>query len=48
MGIARARRVIADIERAEEDVRRLAGHTGGVIRLCTQCALRVTTGSGPC
>lgn len=32
-----ARRVIADIERAEEDVRRLAGNSDGVIRLCTQC-----------
>ena len=32
-----ARRVIADLERAEEDVRRLAGHTDGVIRVCTQC-----------
>jgi LysR family transcriptional regulator for metE and metH len=32
-----ARRVIADIERAEEDVRRLAGNTDGVIRMCTQC-----------
>ncbi len=32
-----ARRVIADIERAEEDVRRLAGNTDGVIRVCTQC-----------
>ena len=32
-----ARRVIADIERAEEDVRRLAGNSEGVIRMCTQC-----------
>ena len=32
-----ARRVIADVERAEEDVRRLAGNTDGVIRVCTQC-----------
>src|SRR2546423_14740702 len=32
-----ARRGIADIERAEEDVRRLAGHTHGGIRGCTQC-----------
>ncbi len=32
-----ARRVIGDIARAEEDVRRLAGHTDGIIRVCTQC-----------
>jgi LysR family transcriptional regulator for metE and metH len=32
-----ARRVLADLERAEEDIRRLAGHVDGVIRVCTQC-----------
>jgi LysR family transcriptional regulator for metE and metH len=32
-----ARRVIGDIARAEEDVRRLAGHSDGIIRVCTQC-----------
>jgi LysR family transcriptional regulator, regulator for metE and metH len=32
-----ARRVLAEIDRAEEDVRRLAGHTDGAIRVCTQC-----------
>ena len=32
-----ARRVLGDLERAEEDVRRLAGHGEGVIRVCTQC-----------
>jgi len=32
-----ARRVLADIERAEDDVRRLAGHASGIIRVCTQC-----------
>ncbi len=32
-----ARRVIADVERAEEDARRLGGNTDGVIRVCTQC-----------
>src|SRR3954447_15784012 len=32
-----ARRVLGEIERAEEDVRRLAGHTDGIIRVCTQC-----------
>src|SRR5438046_599034 len=32
-----ARRVLGDIQRAEEDVRRLAGHGDGVIRVCTQC-----------
>src|SRR3954469_11021686 len=32
-----ARRVIADIERAEEDLRRLAGHGDGTIRVCTEC-----------
>jgi DNA-binding transcriptional LysR family regulator len=29
--------VIGEIERAEEDVRRLAGHTDGIIRVTTQC-----------
>jgi LysR family transcriptional regulator for metE and metH len=32
-----ARRVLADLERTEEDVRRLAGHGEGTIRVCTQC-----------
>src|SRR5688500_1330728 len=32
-----ARRVVGDIQRAEEDIRRLAGDTEGVIRVCTQC-----------
>jgi LysR family transcriptional regulator for metE and metH len=32
-----ATRVIGDILRAEEDVRRLAGHSDGIIRVCTQC-----------
>jgi LysR family transcriptional regulator for metE and metH len=32
-----ARKVLGDIERAEEDVRRLAGHADGSIRVCTQC-----------
>jgi LysR family transcriptional regulator for metE and metH len=32
-----ARRVLGDLERAEEDVRRLAGDAHGVIRVCTQC-----------
>ena len=32
-----ARRVLGDLQRAEEDIRRLAGHTDGVIRVCTQC-----------
>jgi len=32
-----ARRVIADMERTEEDVRRLAGHGDGTIRVCTEC-----------
>jgi LysR family transcriptional regulator for metE and metH len=32
-----ARRVLGDLERAEEDIRRLAGHADGVIRVCTQC-----------
>jgi LysR family transcriptional regulator for metE and metH len=32
-----ARRVLGDLERAEEDLRRLAGHRDGAIRVCTQC-----------
>lgn len=32
-----ARRVLGDIERAEEDLRRLAGHGDGTIRVCTEC-----------
>jgi LysR family transcriptional regulator, regulator for metE and metH len=32
-----ARRVLGDLERAEEDLRRIAGHGGGAIRVCTQC-----------
>src|SRR3954470_105522 len=32
-----SRRVIGEIERAEEDVRRLAANTDGIIRVCTQC-----------
>ncbi|MEO6237278.1 MAG: LysR family transcriptional regulator [Vicinamibacterales bacterium] len=32
-----ARRVIGDVQRAEEDVGRLARHGDGVIRVCTQC-----------
>ena len=32
-----ARRVLGDLQRAEEDVRRLAGHADGAIRVCTQC-----------
>jgi LysR family transcriptional regulator for metE and metH len=32
-----ARRVIGDLERAETDLRRLAGHTDGSIRVCTEC-----------
>jgi LysR family transcriptional regulator, regulator for metE and metH len=32
-----ARRVLGDLERAEADVRRIAGHGGGAIRVCTQC-----------
>jgi LysR family transcriptional regulator for metE and metH len=32
-----ARRVIADLQRTEEDLRRLAGHTDGSIRVCTEC-----------
>ena len=32
-----ARRVLADIQRTEEDLGRLAGHTDGIIRVCTEC-----------
>ena len=32
-----ARRVVGDIQRTEEDIRRLADDTEGVIRMCTQC-----------
>ena len=32
-----ARRVIGDLEHAEEDVRRLASNSDGSIRVCTQC-----------
>jgi LysR family transcriptional regulator for metE and metH len=32
-----ARRVLGDLERAEADVRRLAGNRDGIIRVCTQC-----------
>ena len=32
-----AERVVADVARAEEDVRRIAGHGDGIIRVCTQC-----------
>jgi LysR family transcriptional regulator for metE and metH len=32
-----ARRVVGDIQRAEEDIRRLTGDSEGVIRVCTQC-----------
>src|SRR4029079_9007130 len=32
-----ARPVIGEMERAEEDVRRLAGNTDGIIRVTTQC-----------
>jgi len=32
-----ARRVIVELERAEADVRRLAGNSDGIIRVCTQC-----------
>src|SRR4051812_36330204 len=30
-----ARRVLPDLQRTEEDLRRLAGHTDGSIRVCT-------------
>jgi LysR family transcriptional regulator for metE and metH len=32
-----ARRVVADVQRAEDDLRRIAGHTDGSIRVCTEC-----------
>lgn len=32
-----ARRVLGEVQRAEEDVRRLAGHGEGTIRVCTEC-----------
>lgn len=32
-----AGRVLAEVERAEADLRRIAGHTGGSIRVCTEC-----------
>lgn len=32
-----ARRVLGELQRVEEDVRRLAGNTDGSIRVCTQC-----------
>ena len=32
-----ARRVIGDVERAEDDLRRIAGHGDGTIRVCTEC-----------
>jgi LysR family transcriptional regulator, regulator for metE and metH len=32
-----ARRVIGELQHAEEDVRRLAGNSDGSIRVCTQC-----------
>jgi LysR family transcriptional regulator for metE and metH len=32
-----ARRILEDIEAIEEDVRRLARHQGGVLRVCAQC-----------
>jgi LysR family transcriptional regulator for metE and metH len=32
-----ARRVLGEVQRAEEDVRRLAGHGQGTIRVCTEC-----------
>ncbi len=32
-----ARRVLSDLQRTEDDVRRLAGNTDGIIRVCTQC-----------
>jgi LysR family transcriptional regulator, regulator for metE and metH len=32
-----ARRVIGDVQRTEDDLRRLAGHTDGSIRVCTEC-----------
>src|SRR3954464_13929460 len=35
--LASARRVLADLDQAEQDVRSLAGGSEGVIRVCTQC-----------
>jgi LysR family transcriptional regulator for metE and metH len=32
-----ARRVLGEVQNAEADVRRLAGHGAGTIRVCTQC-----------
>jgi LysR family transcriptional regulator for metE and metH len=32
-----ARRVVAEVERAEEDLRRLAGRSAGSIRVCVEC-----------
>jgi LysR family transcriptional regulator for metE and metH len=32
-----ARRILPDLERTEEELRRLAGHTDGSIRVCTEC-----------
>jgi len=32
-----AQRVLPELERAETDLRRLAGHTDGSIRVCTEC-----------
>ena len=32
-----ARRVLGEVQRAEEDVRRLAAHGQGTIRVCTEC-----------
>src|SRR5690348_4711892 len=32
-----ARRVLSDLEQAEQDVRSLAGGGEGIIRVCTQC-----------
>ena len=32
-----ARRVIGELQRAEDDLKRLAGHTDGTIRVCTEC-----------
>jgi len=32
-----ARRILDDLDRTEEDLKRLAGHGEGVIRVCTQC-----------
>src|SRR3982750_1052227 len=32
-----ARRVLVDMDRTEEDLRRIAGHGRGAIRVCTQC-----------